>query len=82
MPLPTVLGNTSVTLNRVAAPLFSVSSSQSFAPASVQVIEGVSQSAAEAITVTTAAPGIFIVGQSTNMGAILHAGNYSFSDWR
>ena len=87
MPLPTTLGNTSVTFNNVAAPLFSVSNTQIYAqapfslapgaPVSIQVSQGGAASAAQALNVVAASPGIFMVNQATNAGAVLHASNYS-----
>jgi uncharacterized protein (TIGR03437 family) len=87
LPLPTVLGNTSVTFNNVAAPLFSVSNTQIYAqapyslaagsPASIQVSQGGAASAAQAVTVAAVSPGIFMVNQATNAGAVLHAADYS-----
>ena len=87
MPLPTALGNTSVTFNNIAAPLFSVSNTQIYAqapfslaagaPVSIQVSQGGAASAAQAVTVAAVSPGIFMVNQATNAGAVLHAANYS-----
>jgi uncharacterized protein (TIGR03437 family) len=87
MPLPTVLGTTSVTFNGVAAPLFSVSNTQIYAQApfgltagvvaSIQVSQGGAVSAAQAVNVAAVSPGIFIVDQAANAGAVLHAANYS-----
>jgi uncharacterized protein (TIGR03437 family) len=87
LPLPTVLGNTSVTFNGVAAPLFSVSNSQIYAQApfgltagstaSIQVSQGSAQSAAQTVNVTAVSPGIYIVDQTSNAGAVLHAADYS-----
>ena len=87
MPLPTVLGNTSVTFNGVAAPLFSVSASQIYAQApfnlpdgvaaSIQVSQGNALSAAQTVNVAAASPGIFIVDQASSAAAVLHAADYS-----
>jgi uncharacterized protein (TIGR03437 family) len=86
MPLPTVLGNTSVTFNGVAAPLFSVSASQIYAQApfnlpagvaSIQVSQGSALSAAQTVNVAAASPGIFIVDQVSSAAAVLHAADYS-----
>jgi uncharacterized protein (TIGR03437 family) len=86
MPLPTVLGNTSVTFNGVAAPLFSVSASQIYAQApfnlpagvaSIQVSQGSALSAAQTVNVAAASPGIFIVDQASSAAAVLHAADYS-----
>ena len=83
LPLPTILGNTSVTFNGVAAPLFSVSASQIYAQApfnlpdgvaaSIQVSQGSALSAAQTVNVAAASPGIFIVDQASSAGAVLHA---------
>ncbi len=81
-PLPTLLNQTSVTFNGVAAPLFYVSSGQVNAqvpfniPAgsvSVQVTRGSSTSVAEMVNVASASPGIFIVDETNQIGAIVHA---------
>jgi len=87
MPLPTVLGNTSVTFNGVAVPLFFVSGAQIYAQApfnlptgvaaSIQVSQGGAMSAVQAVNVAAATPGIFMVNQATNAGAVLHAADYS-----
>jgi uncharacterized protein (TIGR03437 family) len=86
MPLPTVLGNTSVTFNGVAAPLFSVSASQIYAQApfnlpagvaSIQVSQGSVLSAAQTVNVAAASPGIFIVDRAISAAAVLHAADYS-----
>jgi len=80
-PLPTALNQTSVTFNGVAAPLFYVSSGQVNAqvpfnvPAgsvSVQVSRGTSTSATEMVNVASASPGIFIVDETNQTGAIVH----------
>ena len=86
MPLPTVLGNTSITFNGVAAPLFSVSASQIYAQApfnlpagvaSIQVSQGSALSAAQTVNVAAASPGIFIVDRAISAAAVLHAADYS-----
>jgi uncharacterized protein (TIGR03437 family) len=86
MPLPTVLGNTSITFNGVAAPLFSVSASQIYAQApfnlpagvaSIQVSQGSVLSAAQTVNVAAASPGIFIVDRAISAAAVLHAADYS-----
>jgi uncharacterized protein (TIGR03437 family) len=87
LPLPTILGNTSVTFNGVAAPLFSVSASQIYAQApfnlpdgvaaSIQVSQGNALSAAQTVNVAAASPGIFIVDQASSAAAVLHAADYS-----
>ena len=83
VPLPTVLGNTSVTFNGVAAPLFFVSNGQINAQApvglstsvaaSVQVKRGGSLSAVRSVNVAVVSPGIFIVDQASSAGSILNA---------
>jgi uncharacterized protein (TIGR03437 family) len=83
MPLPTVLGDTSVTFNGVAAPLFFVSTGQIYAQApfdlpagsgaSIQVRRGSALSTVRTANVAAVSPGIFIVDQASNAGAILHA---------
>jgi uncharacterized protein (TIGR03437 family) len=86
LPLPTILGNTTVTFNGVAAPLFSVSASQIYAQApfnlpagvaSIQVSQGSVLSAAQTVNVAAASPGIFIVDQVSSAAAVLHAADYS-----
>ena len=83
MPLPTVLGDTSVTFNGAAIPLFFVSTGQIYAQApfdlpagsaSIQVRRGSSVlSVVRTANVAAVSPGIFIVDQASNAGAILHA---------
>ncbi len=84
-PYPTLLGETSVTFNGVAAPLFYVSPGQINAQApfevpagtaTVQVKRGAAVSSPTAVTVAPFSPGIFIMDQVTSQGAILHA-NFS-----
>ena len=87
VPLPTVLGNTSVTFNGIAAPLFFVSSGQIDAQApfelpagttvSIQVSRGGALSAVQTANVAAVSPGIFVVNQATGAAAVLHAANYS-----
>lgn len=87
VPLPTVLGETSVTFNGTAVPLFFVSSGRIVAQApfdlsasgavSVQVARGGNTSAVRTATVAAVSPGIFIVDQSSGTGAVLHASDYS-----
>jgi uncharacterized protein (TIGR03437 family) len=87
IPLPTILGDTSVAFNGVAAPLFSVSDGQIYAQApfdlpagfvaSVQVKRGSAQSAMRTVNVAAVSPGIFIVDQASGAGAVLHASDYS-----
>ncbi len=80
-PLPTSLGTTSVTFNGVAAPLFYVSPGQVNAQVpfnvptgnvSVQVTRGTSTSTAQTVSVATTSPGIFIVNETNQTGAIVH----------
>jgi uncharacterized protein (TIGR03437 family) len=83
MPLPTVLGDTSVIFNGVAAPLFFVSTGQIYAQApfdlaagsaaSIQVRRGSTLSTVRTANVAAVSPGIFIVDQASNAGAVLHA---------
>jgi len=87
VPLPTVLGNTSVTFNGIAAPLFFVSDGQINAQApfdlpagsavSIQVRRGSTVSAVRTANVTAVAPGIFIVDPASSAGAVLHASDFS-----
>lgn len=87
MPLPTVLGDTSVTFNGIAIPLFFVSSSQIYAQApfdlpagaaaSIQVRRGSALSALRTANVAAVSPGIFIVDPASSAGAVLHANDYS-----
>jgi uncharacterized protein (TIGR03437 family) len=81
-PLPTTLGNASVTFNGIAAPLFAVSPTQINAQvpfevvpgsAFVQVSRGGVFSASRTATVALVSPGIFIMDQNTLAGAVLHA---------
>ncbi len=81
-PYPSVLGTTSVTFNGTQAPLFYVSSNQINAQApynlplgtvSVQVSRGSAVSAVQSAAVMNYSPGIFIIDQPTQGGAILHA---------
>jgi uncharacterized protein (TIGR03437 family) len=80
-PLPIELDQTSVTFNGVAAPLFYVSPGQINAQVpfsipsgsvSVQVSRGTSTSTAEMVNIASASPGIFIVNQANQTGAIVH----------
>jgi uncharacterized protein (TIGR03437 family) len=85
VPLPTDLGQTSVTFNGEAAPLFFVSSGQINAqvpfdippgPVNVQVTKSGMTSAIETINVATYSPGIFILDQA-GTGAFFHNSNFS-----
>lgn len=82
IPLPAVIGETSVTFNGIAAPLYYVSAGQINAQvpfelgaglASLQVVRGGTKSPAITVTVASVSPGIFIVDQATSQGAIVHA---------
>lgn len=84
-PYPTVLGETSVTFNGIAAPLFYVSPGQINAQApfeipvgavSIQVKRGAAVSPVGSVNVANVSPGIFIMDFNTSQGAILHA-NFS-----
>ncbi len=87
VPLPTVLGETSVTFNGAAVPLFFVSSGRIIAQApfslpasgavSIQVARGGNSSASRTATVAAVSPGIFVIDQSSGAGAVLHARDYS-----
>ncbi len=81
-PLPTTLGHASVTFNGEPAPLFYASSGQinaqvpfDLAPgtATLQVSRGGSVGSGQVVTVANVSPGIFIVDQANNIGAIIHA---------
>jgi uncharacterized protein (TIGR03437 family) len=85
-PLPTLLGNTSVTVNGVAAPLYFVSPTQINiqipfnAPTgnvNLQVTRGGLQSAVQPLTVSTYSPGIFMLGSSTTQGIVVHTSDFS-----
>ncbi len=82
IPLPAVIGETSVTFNGIAAPLYYVSAGQINAQvpfelgpgiASLQVVRGATKSSVSTITVAAVSPGIFIVDQAASQGAIVHA---------
>lgn len=87
VPLPTALGDTSVTLNGNAVPLFFVSNGQVIAQApfdlptgttvSVQVRRGSNLSAVRTATVAAVSPGLFIVDKANGTGAVLHANDLS-----
>ena len=88
VPLPTTLGETSVTFDDVAAPLFFVSGTQINAQVpfelmagagrvTVQVKRGSEASAAQPIALAAVSPGIFTLNQQgTGPGAILHAEDF------
>ncbi len=83
VPLPTTLGDTSVLINGVAAPLFFVSAGQINAQApftllpgsaTVQVRRGGNLSATQTVNVAAGSPGIFTINQQgSGQGAILTA---------
>ncbi|MCL4796870.1 MAG: hypothetical protein KJZ84_20060 [Bryobacteraceae bacterium] len=87
IPLPTLLGETSVTFNGIPAPLFFVSDTRIQAQApfelsadsdvSVQVRRGNSLSASRMVSVSAVSPGIFIVDPASSAGAVLHAEDFS-----
>lgn len=90
VPLPAALGDTSVSFNGNAVPLFFVSSGQIVAQApfdlpagtavSVQVRRGNNLSAVQTATVAAASPGLFIVNQASGTGAVLHAADHALVD--
>jgi uncharacterized protein (TIGR03437 family) len=83
VPLPTTLGDTSVTFNGTAAPLFAATGGQINAQVpftllpgevSVQVKRGSEVSDAQAATIASVSPGIFTTNQQgTGQGAVLIA---------
>lgn len=81
-PLPTSLGQASVKFNNETAPLFYASSGQINAQVpfdlppsvvTVQVTRGGSVGNAQTVAVAPFSPGIFIVDQGNNLGAIIHS---------
>ena len=88
VPLPTMLGDTSVTFNGIPAALFFVSGTQINAQvpfelvsgagvASVQVTRGGETSVIQPVSVAAVSPGIFTQNQQgTGAGAILHAADF------
>ncbi len=88
VPLPTTLGDTSVTFNNIAAPLFFVSGTQINAQVpfelmagagsvTVQVKRGSETSEAQPIGMAAVSPGVFTLNQQgTGAGAILHADTF------
>ncbi len=86
--LPTTLGDTSVTFDDIAAPLFFVSPTQINAqvpfelmigtgPVMVQMRRGSETSEAQPIGIAAASPGIFAMNEEgTGPGAILHAEDF------
>jgi uncharacterized protein (TIGR03437 family) len=86
VPLPTSLGGTSVTFNGVAAPLFYVSPGQINAQApfdmatgqvQIQVHRGGVNSSTTVSSSASFSPGIFVMNQQTNAGAIVHSSDFS-----
>lgn len=89
LPLPTTLGNTSVTFNGVAAPLFAVTPGQinaqvpfetSTGNAIVQVRRGSLASESRNVAVALVSPGIFVMDQGTKAAAMLHGDTYALVD--
>jgi uncharacterized protein (TIGR03437 family) len=85
VPLPTVLGQTTVTFNGIAAPLFFVSSGQINAQVpftippgetTVQVTQSGMSSAVETTNMGVFSPGIFVLDQA-GTGAIFHATTFT-----
>lgn len=85
-PLPYSLDDTSVLFNGTAVPLFFVSQGQINAQVpfnlpvgtvQVQVQSGTSLSSTATVPVAQYSPGIFIVNDNANTGAIIHTSNYS-----
>ena len=88
VPLPTTLGDTSVTFNNIPAPLFFVSGTQINAQVpfelmagagsvTVQVKRGSETSEAQPIGIAAVSPGVFSLNQQgTGPGAILHADTF------
>ena len=88
VPLPTMLGETSVTFNGIPAALFFVSGTQINAQVpfelvsgagvvTVQVTRGGETSTAQPVAIAAVSPGIFTQNQQgTGAGAILHAADF------
>ncbi len=88
VPLPTMLGEASVTFNGIAAPLFFVSGTQINAQVpfelvagagliTVQVTRGGETSTAQPVAIAAVSSGIFTQNQQgTGLGAILHAADF------
>ena len=85
VPLPTTLGNTSVTFNGIPAPLYFVSSGQINAQvpfnvpagnASIQVTQGTAGSVLGTVTISGVSPGIFVLDPTTNAGAFFHGSTF------
>jgi uncharacterized protein (TIGR03437 family) len=91
VPLPTVLGGVSVTVNGVPAPLFAISNNGQYEQINLQIPYEVTGQATLTIVVTNNGavsdpvpvalqrehPGIFVADWDTGAGAILHGGDYS-----
>jgi uncharacterized protein (TIGR03437 family) len=87
VPLPTVLGDTGVSFNGAAVPLFFVSNGEILAQApfnlpagvavSIQVRQGSNLSAVRTANVAAVSPGIFTLDPASSAGAILHAADFS-----
>ncbi len=85
-PLPTILGDTTITFNGIAAPLFFVAPGQinaqlpwGVAPGgvAVRVRRGFLEISSQSILVSAVSPGIFTTNrQGTGPGAILHADTF------
>jgi uncharacterized protein (TIGR03437 family) len=85
VPLPTSLGQTTVTFNGVQAPLFFVSATQinaqvpfttSIGPTAVQVTHSGMISAVQTINLATFSPGVFLLDEAGD-GAIFHAATFT-----
>jgi len=85
VPLPTSLGQTSVTFNGIAVPLFFVSATQINAQVpftlplgstTVQVTHSGMTSAVQTINLATFSPGVFLLDQA-GTGAIFHAATFT-----
>ncbi|MCZ6491924.1 MAG: putative Ig domain-containing protein, partial [Acidobacteria bacterium] len=89
VPLPTTLGDTTVTFNGIEAPLFAISAGQINAQVpftllpgevSVQVKRGSEASAVQTVAVAAVSPGIFALSQNgTGQGAVLIANSAIFA---
>jgi uncharacterized protein (TIGR03437 family) len=86
VPLPTTLGNTSVTVNGVQVPLYFVSPTQiniqmpfnvANGAQTIQVNRGATASAQQLVGVQTYSPAIFMYGASTTQGIVLHSADFS-----
>jgi len=86
VPLPTALGNTSVTINGVAVPLYFVSPGQinvqipfnnPVGTSNIVINRGATSSASQPVAVGAYSPGLFMAGGSTTQGIIVHAADFS-----